>query len=173
MYFAKYLKSYKQKNIALLAAALIGCIAIYFINIKKTISHYQGYQNKKEQLSRVSNADELITQYQMQLAKFQQKNQKSYDREALLEEVTNFCRANQLLVKTFPQAQRVEQNNYPIITNHIEVEGAYKEIVKLVYLLEYEEKLGSVGSLKFYTKKDRYKKKNFLRANIVLRNLEG
>lgn len=154
------------------ATILLGGV-IYFASIKRTVSYYQSYQNKKEQLSRVSNAATLITQYKTQLAQFEQKNQKTYDREELLEAVTTFCREHRILVKTFPQAQRVKQNNYPIITNQIEVEGDYKEIVKLVYLLEHKEKLGSIGSVKFFTHKDRYKKKNFLRANIVLRNLEG
>ena len=156
-----------------MGGSLLFGILIYFASIQRTITNYRAYQEKKTQLSRVSNATQLIVQYQAQLAQFQGNTQQSYNREILLEEVTTFCRQHQLLVKTFPQAQRVKENNYPIVTNHIQVEGDYKDMVKLVYLLEQEQRLGSISSLKFFTHKDRYKKKNFLRADIVLRNIES
>ena len=173
MFFSKYISTYRQKNIALLGAILFFGMLIYLVSIQRTLSSYNSYQQKKEQLSRVSNANQLIAQYQSELAQFQQNTQQSYNRENLLEEVTTFCREHRLLVKTFPQAQRVKENNYPIITNKIQVEGDYKEVVKLAYLLEQEQRLGSISSLQFFTYKDRYKKKKLLRANIVLRNIEG
>lgn len=173
MYFSKYFSSYKQANLVLLGATVLFGTLIYFASLKRTISNYSSYTQKKEQLKRVSNATQLIAQYQSKLVQFQQQTQQSYNRENLLEQITTYCRTNQLLVKTFPQAQRVKENNYPIITNQIQVEGGYQEIVKLVYLLEYEQRLGTVSALKFFTHRDRYKKKNFLRANIVLRNIES
>ena len=78
-----------------------------------------------------------------------------------------------MLITSFPEAEQSNQNNYTVLTHVIEIEGYYKEIVQLVYMLEQEEVLGIISSLKFQTYKDRVSKKRKLKVNIVLRNLES
>jgi hypothetical protein len=58
------------------------------------------------------------------------------------------------------------------VTNRIEVEGGYKDIVKLVYTLEELEKLGNVSSMRVYLAKDRALKKMVLRSSIIFRTLK-
>lgn len=114
-----------------------------------------------------------IEKYQKEWNIMQGTSQRPYNREYLLAQLTGFCRAHNLLIKTFPQARRQEQNKIPIYTNQIEVEGKYKDIVKLAYMIEQEQLLGAVATLKFYTIKDRLTKKTYLRAKIILRSLEA
>jgi len=91
----------------------------------------------------------------------------------LLEKVTAFCRKHRLLITSFPEAGEQIRSNYAVLTHQIEVEGAYKDMVKLVYMLEQIEVMGVVSSLKFATYKDRRSKQKKLKAKLVLRNLEG
>ncbi len=118
-------------------------------------------------------APERIGVLKKKLANMQQSTLKPYNRERLLENLTNFCRNNHLLVRAFPEAQVVAQNENSVVTNQIEIEGSFKDMVKLAYMLEAEERQGSISSLKFFVFKDRVAKRNVLKSLIVLRNLES
>src|SRR5690606_18478317 len=98
---------------------------------------------------------------------------KPYHRETLLEKITSFSSGHDLLVKSFPEANILASNEANVITNHVEVEGGYLDMVKLLYELEEKEMLGSVSSVKFNMVKDRQQKKIVLRSSIILRNLEN
>lgn len=167
-----FLKSYKQHNIALGVVAFLVFFLVYKGSISRTIKYAQANKSLKTNIERAASAPAEIAQLQTQLAGMQQSALKPYDREKLLEVVTTFCRDNKVLVKTFPQAQLTKQNDSQIVTNKIVVEGSYNSIVKLVYLLEQQEKLGSVSSLIFTTHKDRVSKKILLHATIIFRNLK-
>lgn len=166
------LKSYRQHNIALGVVVVLVLVLVYKGSISRTIHYSQANKSLKANIERAASAPAEITQLQTQLAKLQHSALKPYDRERLLEVVTTFCRENGLLVKTFPQAKSNQQNDSEIVTNEIEVEGSYQSIVKLVYLLEQQEKLGSVSSLTFSIHKDRITRKISLHATIIFRNLK-
>ncbi len=166
-------KSYRQKNLLLLAGVLLLGIIVFKFNIQRTFKEYKQYKENKAKLTLASTASSQITAYKEQLASLQQTAIAPYNRENLLERVTAFCRTNNLLVKSFPEEEVFDQKNgSQVITNRIEVEGGYKAIVKLVYNLEEIERLGSVNSLRFSLQKDRVLKKWVLRGYIVFRNLK-
>ncbi len=147
-------------------------LAVYNASIRRTVKAAKTNGQLKSKIERAATAPSQIADLQNKLNSFQQTAIQPYNREALLEAVTTFCRKKELLVKTFPEANSYQQENDQIITNEIEVEGNYTSIVELVYLLEQQEKLGSLSSLDFYKYKDRRLRKNTLRAKIVLRNLK-
>lgn len=167
------LNSYKKKNIALLVAAIVFIGLIYKINIQKTLRYINLYNTQKAKLTLAKNAPSDIQKYKVELELLQQSTQKTYNREYLLEQLTRFCKEHDLLVKSFAKEHRIVKDDLPVITNEIEVEGTYHAIVKLIYMLEYEEKLGSVSSSDFYRKRDVQKRKDFLRTKLVLRSIEN
>lgn len=173
MQLLSFLPTYRQRNLFLLGAGLVLLGLIYMVSIRRTLQLRQALKKNETAIARAQNAPQQIAQLEAQVGALQQNGLRPYDREYLLEQITGFCRDHQLLVRTFPQSERVVENNYPIITNTIEVEGAYQDLVRLVHLLEQKERLGSISSLKFYTKKERVSKKTYLRLSIVLRNLEA
>ena len=85
----------------------------------------------------------------------------------------DFCRSNNLLIRSFPEGLVANQNESKVVSNQIEVEGSYSAMIRLVYLLEMEEKQGSISALKFYLYKDKATKRTVLRNLIVLRHLES
>jgi len=166
-----FLKTYRQHNIFLLGATLALAVLIYTVSIRRTLVLRKDYQRAQADLSRAAQASQKMPAYEAQLVALRQSSQQAYDREQLLERVTRFCKEHDLLIKGFPEAQRVRENGSPVVTNQLEVEGRYKDIVRLTYMIEQEERLGSVSSLKFYTEEERRSKKLFLRAQIIIRNL--
>lgn len=173
IYMPLLAKSYKQQNLLLLAVALLLGLVVFKFNIQRTYREYQRFQEGKSQLLRASSAVEETVGLKEQLNSLQETAIRPYKRENLLEKVTSFCRNNNLLVKSFPEEELYSQgNDSQVVTNRIEVEGGYKDIVKLVYTLEELEKLGNVSSMRVYLAKDRALKKMVLRSNIVFRNLK-
>ena len=166
-----FLKTYRQHNLFVGIGFLLGLGLIYTVSIRPTIKQYQQLQQQKRNIQRAAGAAGKINQYKARLVNSKQSSQQAYDRERLLEVVTSFCRSHDLLVKTFPLAQRITQNGNTIVTNIIELEGPYKSIVQLAYLLEQEQKLTTISSMQFFTHKDRVKKRQYLRCKMVLRNL--
>lgn len=167
-----FLPTFKAHNILLLSSSLLLCLVVYGVNIKKTMAMRQQYSQQQADIQRAATAANSIQTYRAQLASFQQSALQPYDREFLLEQLTSFCRQHDILVSTFPEAQRVEENGNGIISNTIEVEGRYQDIAELIYMIEQEEKMGSVSTLKFFSQKDRLTKELKLKARMVIRNLE-
>ena len=168
----KYFKSYRQQNFALLGTVFLVLILAYKANISTSIQRYQQYKNAKTKLESAQTASREIAQYTSLLRGMQRTGQQPYNREYLLEQITGFCREHNLLIKTFPNALKVTENNYPVITNELEIEGSFKDLTALAYRIEQEQKLGSLSALKFFLVKDRVRQKNNLHAYFVLRNSE-
>lgn len=168
-----FLATYRQHNLFLLLATILLSGAVYYFSFLRTWGNYQTYRQTVQDINRAKNVQNEIAKYEQALAQWEQSSLQKYDREKLLELVTNFCRTHQLLIKTYPEAERVKENGFPVVTNEIEVEGAFKDMVTLVYLLEHQEKIGSIASLQFFRHKDRRKRQEVLRGRIILRNLEG
>lgn len=166
-----FFKTYRQHNLALLGTTVLLLALVYSLSIRRTLTMAQQHKSMRQNIERAASAPSEIQQLRSQLNTLQRSALQSYDREQLLEAITNFCRSNDLLVTTFPEASIVQEGASHIITNEVEVEGAYTQIVRLVYLLEQGEKLGSVSSLAFFTHKNRRTKRMNLRAKITLRNL--
>ena len=166
-------KSYRQQNIVLLAVSVILLIAVFNLNIKRTWRVYQDFKHNKNQVVLAASAPAEIANLRNKLSVLRSTNIKPYQRELLLEKTTSFCNGHGLLVKSFPEALALENNGASIVTNSIEVEGNYLEMVKLLYHLEEGEKLGSVSSVKFQLAKDRRTRKEVLRSTIFLRNIEN
>ena len=168
-----FLNSYRQHTYALLATGVLLFLLIYTVSIKRTLNLRGEYVLAKEKIALANNANQQINTYNQKLAALNSGGLQPYNRPLLLEEVTSFCKAEGLLIRSFPQAEEKEEENYTIITDKIEVEGTYKGMVQLVHMLEQEERLGSVSSLNFYKYKDRERRREVLRCSIVLRSLSG
>jgi Pilus assembly protein, PilO len=167
-----FLKTYKQHNYALAGVVVLLALLAYSTNIRRTFKTYQTYKQNKVRLIQAQSAAQDIARYRSLLRGMQQSAQRPYNREYLLEQITAFCRTSNLLIKTFPDAQKVKESNYPVVTNEIEVEGSYKNIVSLIYLIEQKDRLSSISSTSFYIVKDRVRQQNYLRCRLVLRNIE-
>lgn len=165
--------SYKQRNLLLLGASGLLLIFVITVSCRPTLQARQKHRLMQQQISRAATASQQMQQLETQMAELKAFSIAPYKRELLLESVTSFCREKGLMVTAFPQAERLKQGEATVVTHQIEVQGSYEAMVQLVYLLEQEDRLGAVSSLRFFKYKDRKARKQRLRANITLRNLEG
>ncbi|MEM8908239.1 MAG: hypothetical protein AAGD05_10375 [Bacteroidota bacterium] len=165
--------TYRKKNQYLLGGTVLLLVLIGWVSIRPTWALYKESRQLVEEQNRAATAPAEIARYQQQLANLKASTPQPFQRALLLEQVTSFCRQNNLLITAFPEAHQNMRSNYSVLTHEIEVEGAYRDMVRLVYLLEQEATLGVVSSLQFHRFKDRATKKQKLRAKLVLRNLEG
>lgn len=167
-----YLSSWQQHLIALFTGAILMLLIAFQLPVQRSWSIYNEYSVGRKQIVQAAAAPIEVTRYQQQLKQQGPIANHTYDRELLLEKVTEFCREKELLVTGFPEAQQIEENGQAIVTNQIEVQGAYKSMVELLYLLEQDQKLGVISSVRFYTVKKRENQNELcLRGAIVLRNL--
>ena len=165
--------TYKQRNGLLLATSGLLFLFIITVSCRPTLQARQQHQFMQQQISRAATASQQLQQLEAQMAELKALSIAPYKRELLLEKVTGFCRDKGLLVTAFPQAERLQQDEATVVTHQIEVQGSYEAMVQLVYLLEQEDRLGAISSLRFFKHKDRKDRRQRLRANITLRNLEG
>lgn len=167
-----FLKTYRQHNYAVLALFLVLILVSYSTNIRVALNSYQEFQNVKSKIALAQSASQDIAIYRSEIKSMQETAQQPYNKELLLEQITLFCKEHNLLIKNFPGSKRVIENNYPIVTNEIEVQGSYNDIVELAYMFEQEKKLTSINSLSFTLVKDREKQQQYLHGLFVLRNIE-
>ena len=162
----------KQRFWLMCIAFAVLAVFAYSLSIHKTIMAYSTYQANNKALTEASTAPAQIQRFQAKLNQFNQSFQRiDYDREQLFEAVNTYCREHNLSLSKFHPEERTIQNDFEIITNQIEVQGAYKDMVKLVYELEYVQQLGHVASTKFDKIVNRRTKEEVLTAEIYLQNI--
>lgn len=167
-------KDAKQRFQLLLAGFILLLIIAYVFSIRNTVDAYIISKRQQHSLEDVSNAPQRIKQFQDQLASLDHSLvQSDYNRQQLFESVNTFCESQDLKLDYFHPEQRFLHNDYEIITNKVEVEGTYKSIVRLIYYLEYEQKLGHIASTNFEQKEERRTKRKYLTAEIYIQNIQS
>jgi hypothetical protein len=163
--------TYARQNLLLAALFAVLLLAVYRINIRRTLALRARHAELVEQRQAASRAPGEIVILESSLEMLQGTSLRPYDRARLLERTAAFCRAHGLLIRGFPEEQAVRAGEFTVITNHLELEGDYPAMVRLAYLLEQDEQIGNINSLSFYLYEDRYEKTQALRGRLVLRNV--
>lgn len=163
----------KQK-FQLLAIGISALLIIaYFFSIRKTIDAYTLSRNNAKGLEEASTAPFQIKQLQEELKLLEVSLiQSNYNRQTLFESINTFCETYDIRLDYFHPEQRHAQNDYEVITNKLEVEGTYQSIVKLIYHLEQEQKMGHIASCNFEKKEERRTKRKYLKADIYIQNIQ-
>jgi len=163
----------KQRFQALILGISLLLIVAYFFSFRNTINAFTLSSNNSQALEEASSAPMQIKQLRNQLALLEESLvQSNYNRQALFEAVNTFCESHELKLDYFHPEQRYIHDDYQIITNKVEVEGAYKNIVELIYYLEQEQKLGHIASTNFERKEERRTKRKYLTAEIYIQNIQ-
>jgi len=163
----------KQRFQALCFGMVLLLVLAYLFSFRNTIAAYQLSKNNQLALEEASSAPQQIKQFQDQLSLLEVSLiQSDYNRQVLFEAVNTFCDAQSLKLDHFHPEQRYIHNDYEIITNKIEVEGVYKDIVELIYYLEQEQRLGHIASTNFVKKEERRTKRKYLTAEIYIQNIQ-
>lgn len=162
----------QQRFYYLLGGFAFLLIISYQFSISKTLEYYGKYSKNQQSLTAAASAPQQIQHYQKLLAGLAGNGQEGdYDRAHLFEVVNTFCRKNNLKLSQFPPEEERAQNDYQILTNQIEVEGNYVDMVKLGYELEFVKKLGHIASASFKQERDIRTRRRFLKGVFYLQHL--
>ena len=163
--------SYKQKSQALLFGSFLLLVLIYTISIKPTLNLHRDIRMLTTKSAQAVEAPAQIRKIRKELDQLQGSTINLNNKEALLGEITRFCEENNLLIVNLPIASTYEEGNYEVESRELDVQGSFKDVLELVYLIEYQKSLGVISSLSFISKKDLRTKKKRLTGHMVLRSI--
>lgn len=161
----------RNRLIALGLSAGMLTIVAWIMSFSKTLAIYQQVDENTAQIERLSNAPALAIKYQRQIAAFENiEKTKPYDREALFESINTFCRSHGIqILKLHPERSVVDQR-FELLTNELEVQGSFKDLVKLGWHIEQEEKLGHIASSTYQVLEDKRTQRTSLVGRFTIQH---
>lgn len=164
--------TYHQKNRLLLGGTVVLLLVVYLVSIRPTLALYQSVSHLQSRASKVSQAPMLKQELTAELTALRgHAFSEEKENVSLLGAITSFCETNDLSIHRLPVADVFKEGSYTVESRQLVVEGRLEDILRLVYLIEYEQSLGVVSSLDLAMVKDRKTRKEQLTGTIVLRNI--
>ena len=168
---------YKQKNLLLLAGAVLLGIIAYQRAIKGTFEIMAECSDLEQRVEQATNSSMSINNLQAQIARLdliigKGEETSSSVQNQLLKVVSQYCEENKMHVSEVTDPYFFQENDYTIHTNIITVRGKFVPILELIHSLEQDFEPARMASVKFYTSKNRTTKKKQLYAKIYMQNIE-
>ncbi len=168
-----FVKDYTQALYGLVGIGLIFGILSWTNYISPGIRLSKANKSYKKMLVKSSNASQKVAYLSEQLERIEGAKGRLYHRGNLLRSITSFCEQHHLAITGLPAVEKHQNDGYVYLTDKIEVQGRFKDMVQLAYLLEQEQKMGNISSFSFRKTIDRIERKEYLKATIILRNLKS
>jgi hypothetical protein len=168
-----------QKKLKLLApVAIVAIFFVYFLGIKKTLAIRSDINEKKEKLALAKDLNGKVSLIRTKLKHIDELVGNDMDSskkviDVILEDITNYCNTQGCIIREIPEVHTASDANFNIETYLITVEGHYKQLLNLVYLLEQKKKNGGrLSSCKFYSRKNNATKKLSLEATLYIQQYD-
>lgn len=171
------LNTYRKKNMALLVGTILLGIFAYLLSFSKTVHELSEAKKIKTELTQLELGMEHFPKQQKQLALLNQQlggliSSEVLAQDTILDVLSAYCDTSNVRIRSFPETIHQDKDGFQIETNIIEVSGPFHSLVKLCYLVEYENKISRVSSVKFVNTKDYATKKTYLLAVLYFQNLK-
>lgn len=170
------LYSYKKKLLLTICLALVIMIIAWEATFRKTILAYREVTQLRDGLKTV---EQMIAEKQRIEAEIEIINavlgirDNSLLSEQLFEELERLSdKYDHIRIVNFPDIHHTETNSYSVKTMSVSFEGDFHEILRLVYDMEQNEKIGKLVSVSIKKEKDFKRNNDFLRLTIFLQNYE-
>ena len=164
-----------QKKLKLLGPlALIALMLVYFLGIKKTINLRSDIKEKQQKLILAKDLDGKVSLIRAKLKKIDKLIGNDMDSsskviDVILEDITTYCNTQGCTLREIPVMHEASDANFDIETYFITVEGPYKQLLNLIYLLEQKKNgSGRLSSCLLYSKKNNATKKLSLEATLYI-----
>lgn len=171
--FKKY--TYKQKFQASIVLFVLLLLAIYKKNFKHVFNLYKELNLVEKQISeaQISNQDLFVLNNQLKdldaLIGGQSNSPDLVQHDALDFITTSLL---QVEVVNIEKRHKFQEGEFNIHTNQIEIQGAYKDLITLLYKFENEFNSSRISSVKMYSKRNYKEKKKKIVLKIILQNYE-
>jgi hypothetical protein len=168
--------NYKTKNNILLLIAVIVLLFTYNFYITDTIHLVSDYNRNSDSLMQTENAVFLKQELKMKLRAVESRagmsDKKDLDfQQQLLEIISRFSQQNKTVIRSIPQVSSYKEKDLLVESNVFVMEGSFRQLLSLLYLLEQKERIGKIASVKFKKETDLKTKKTYLLATYYLQNI--
>ena len=171
--------SVSQKNIALVIGFLLFLWIAYQLSFSKTIALKKQYVTMKNEMELFDNSTQRLLYLQKENAYYDSilkskriSTDKSFQNN-LLSTITTFADTTNVTLKTFSQPHVYQQEDTEILTYTIILHGHFNYILRLIYMLEQEVKLGKIISVHYEKKKDYRRGTTYLECTLLLQRIES
>jgi hypothetical protein len=162
----------------LLVGTGVMLVLIYFFSIKETVDLAIDCSEKEMRLEQAKGTVEKMAVLKGQIRKVDaqlggNKDTTTKVMDLLLQHISEYCSKNGCVLKEIPTPEIANKNSYQIESSFITLQGRYKDLLGLVYLLEQKKKTGGhIASLKFYTVKNQKLKKEELLLTLYVQHYQ-
>ncbi len=167
---------YKRRNMYLAAGVVIMLVFSWELSLSKTWVLYTENRMMEEQIAKYKGTPTTVRQLRNELAQINDKISKfdntTSSQQQLLDYVSHFAKEGTLKVVEVPKTTWQKNSGFNIETNLFKVEGDYKEVLELIYNMEYKERLCKVAGAEFKKTTDMRTKKEYLMTTLYLQNIK-
>lgn len=148
----------------------------YSVSIRPTIEVISDCSIQESQLSMLKNAPKVINELRKDLSEIESKigNVETNDanfQKILLQLIGKYCESDDVVLLEFPEKVSFINDDYKIETYTLVIGGTFHDLLKFVYKLEQQYKLGKLVSLTFERKENPVTKKQNLKAKIIIQHI--
>lgn len=169
--------SYTKRNQYLLWGSLAFAVLAYLLAIQKTVVLWSENKELHVKLAQAEQAPIQIRTLEDKLATFNSQLgiylvEHNDNQERIVRVANEFCQKNHLLLREIPELVMQQEGDFEVITTQIVAQGAYRDLVRMVYYFEKVHKIARVTSVKFEKTEDPKTRKTYLAVHILLQNIK-
>lgn len=152
--------TYKQKFRLLLGGLLLLSLFLISNVFRKTVDLFVENRRLTTELAKATEAPKELGKLKAQLGEADAilHEQKATDstnaHEKILGIVSHYCHENKVTLYNYPEPNLSKDGEFLTETNFFTVQGSFKNILELIYLLEQKEKPGKIASIHFKSAKN-------------------
>lgn len=165
---------YKKKYRLLLGGAFLFLLLAYALAFGKTWAAYRATARLEQQLSNAGRAWQEIESYERELRQLDtEPSGTPFSQNALFQRVADFCQEHRLAIQAMPESTVYREQDLQLLHNTIRVQGDFIAMVRLLYYLEQEQRLGRIVSVEFALERNYQRRAEELTAHLHLQNVQN
>jgi hypothetical protein len=137
-------------------------ISLFLINnvFRKTAEQFIQNKELKSELKKANEAPAQLKSLQVRLQQadaifHEQKNAEGINiHDRILGIVSKYCQESGVTLMSYPEPNISKDGNFVTETNILTVQGGFRKILELIYLLEQKEKPAKISSVNYKTQKN-------------------
>lgn len=165
-------------KIKLMALALPVVLYLFFtVFISDTVTAIQQANQLEDSLALLKSAPQQTLELKQKLKSLEKKAGLSQKlgtlshQQYLLEIITHYANQNNCVVRSIPTTNIANENGFAIETLVFKIEGNYKSLLQLVYLLEQKYQVGKIGSVEFNAQTDQKSGRRSLDLTLYIQKI--
>lgn len=168
--------TYRQKYQYLLIGSGLFLLFLIYFNFSDTWQLYFKNKNLKQKIATAQQKPNNQALLELELAELSDRvkvyvEDSSNNQEMLLQTLTVYCNDKSLTLLELPQNYIVTKEKYTFSTSVFTARGDFISLLKLLYHIEYEKKMGRIASTLFSMEKDKTSHGKYLRMKVWVRKM--